>query len=118
MPPAEGGTAGMKCDCFRHVDPSKSPSGAANAEVDIFQIGLELDIQQSDAIEQFRTKNRSGKRGEPDLTRLIPQRRIRTAVSTAPRTRPSANGVERAVDPMSCGSIQQFARGKPGVDGF
>src|SRR5580698_8194788 len=92
--------------------------GAANAEIDILQIGPEVFVQKSDGVEQRLAENGGGHGSHADLARLVPDGRILFALSAAPGAGSTGNFVEGAVDEGVVGGVEDFAGGELGSVGL
>src|SRR6266852_5570578 len=107
MPAAECGAALVVGHGFGDVNAVKARGRAADSEIDVFEVRLELFVQESHAFEQFSAEQRGRERCELDFALPAPQRLVLPPVTTAPRTTAPAHRVERSIDSVALQRIEQ-----------
>src|ERR1039458_4266320 len=96
MPAAQCGAALVPGERAGDVQASQAARGAAQTELDIFQIGFESGFQRADAAEEFGTQEHGGKRRRPDLPLDGKGRAVLPAAADAPGGAAPAEGIECA----------------------
>ena len=116
MPAAEGGAAAMPGDGAGYVLAGEREAGAAQAEVDIFEVRFEAFFEQADAGEEVGAEERGGPGGGPDGARGVERRAIVATVADAPGGGAAADGVEGGVDGgAGAAALRMRAGGEPGA---
>src|ERR1039458_7724507 len=113
MPAAQCGAALVPGERAGDVQSGQAARGAAQTELDIFQIGFESAFQQADAAEKFGTQEHGGKRRRPDPPLDGKDGAVSPAAADAPGGTPSAERIECAVDLVLRSGSQDFAGGEP-----
>src|ERR1039457_372795 len=109
MPAAQCGAALVPGERAGNVQAGQAARGAAQTELDIFQIGFESGFQRADAAEEFGSQEHGGKRRRPDLPLDGKSRAVLPA---------AAERIECAVDLVVRAGDQDLAGGEPCGAGF
>src|SRR6266849_5021841 len=114
IPRATGAAATMISNRGRDIYAGAARQRAAEAEVDIFEIGFERFVQQTNLVEQFTPKDRSGHGSDTNFSRLVPTSRIKFTEPAAACARAARDLIECTIERSGVIGAQNFAGRKPG----
>src|SRR3954453_20152533 len=109
MPAAETGASVMPGGGLWRIQPREAGCGAAQAEIDILEIRFKARVEQPDFAEYVGAKERGGPGRGEDAARLREKRAIQSTVAGAPCCGAAADEIERGIDPVAVGGLENFA---------